>query len=545
MSLRMQDLMLPVIAAGAAAACIRATRGRSRGTSGAVPLGARVASLGWAAALLVLSLLVMSAVYPLFSPNLGGDWFLLAIPLAAALILILRPRLARLAVPATLILFGIYGVTVARDSAFSVFTGVTYGISPVGTGSMQFYLVLPQAYGFLLLGGWLAWRYIDRSSPAARVLFGRLAQPERPGQLWAFLLVPLSIMAGMLLSPNVWLASNLVGIGWTVLGLGCAWGLVRRLPDLAAGLAVAGLVGLGAAGLYVAVGYSGNSWTLPVTHSGYVLDGLVDVTSKSMADLAFAQAIATFGLAVWLVPRAVPSVMRLLGRADAELVSRVQTLTASRAVAVDTAAADLRRLERDLHDGAQARLVALGMNLRALERLIPTSPDAALALVAEARETSTRALTELRELVRGVHPPVLADRGLADALRALALDSPLRIESDIDLPGRLPAPIETACYFAVAELLTNAVKHSGARDARITAEQADGVLRISVTDLGVGGADPAQGTGLAGVERRLATFDGILAVSSPIGGPTMVVIEVPCAISSSLAGSLGHPSQGS
>ena len=171
------------------------------------------------------------------------------------------------------------------------------------------------------------------------------------------------------------------------------------------------------------------------------------------------------------------------------------------------------------------------MHLRAVEKLIPTSPDAALALVAEARETSARALTELRELVRGVHPPVLADRGLADALRALALDCPLRTETEIDLSGRLPASIETACYFAAAELLTNAAKHSGARAARVSAEHRNGVLRIVVTDFGIGGADVAAGSGLAGVERRLATFDGVMAVSSPPGGPTMVVIEVPCVLS--------------
>jgi signal transduction histidine kinase len=134
--------------------------------------------------------------------------------------------------------------------------------------------------------------------------------------------------------------------------------------------------------------------------------------------------------------------------------------------------------------------------------------------------------------VRGMHPPVLADRGLADALRSLALDAPLRIETDIDLPGRLPAPIETACYFAVAELLTNAAKHSGAREGRLSAAHRDGKLRITVTDLGLGGADPARGTGLAGLEKRLAAFDGIVAVSSPVGGPTIVVLEVPCASSS-------------
>jgi len=261
--------------------------------------------------------------------------------------------------------------------------------------------------------------------------------------------------------------------------------------------------------------------------------GAVLVDSQATADAAGVQGLALLALGTWLAPQTFPFVRRKLGGApDAELTRRVERLTRSRAVAVDTASADLRRLERDLHDGAQARLVALGMSLRAAERLIPTSPDAAVALVAEARETSVKALTELRELVRGVLPPVLADRGLADAVRALALDSPLHVDTDINLPGRLPAPVETACYFAVAELLTNAVKHSGARDARISMSHADRLLRIEVTDFGLGGADPAKGSGLAGVERRLATFDGILAVSSPAGGPTIVVMEVPCAMSS-------------
>jgi signal transduction histidine kinase len=172
------------------------------------------------------------------------------------------------------------------------------------------------------------------------------------------------------------------------------------------------------------------------------------------------------------------------------------------------------------------------MSLRAAEKLIPDSPQAAQSLIAEAIATSSKALTELRDLVRGILPPVLADRGLADAVRALALDTPLHTETDIDLPGQLDAPIESACYFAVAEALTNAVKHSGARHVQIRMRHAGGLLRIEVTDDGCGGADPAAGTGLAGLERRLGTFDGILAVSSPPGGPTLIVIEVPCALSS-------------
>jgi signal transduction histidine kinase len=237
-------------------------------------------------------------------------------------------------------------------------------------------------------------------------------------------------------------------------------------------------------------------------------------------------------MAAWMFPRTVVQHGRLLTAAEPnlELEGRVQRLTETRDHALHNAASELRRIERDLHDGAQARLVALGMNLRAVERMLPGSPDAALALVAEARETSVRALNDLRDLIRGICPPVLADRGLGHAVRALALDTPLPVVLDVDLPGRVSAPVETACYFAIAELLANAVKHSGARQVQLRIWHASGVLRIEVSDDGVGCADPANGTGLQGIERRLGTFDGILAVSSPPGGPTMIVMEVPCAL---------------
>lgn len=224
------------------------------------------------------------------------------------------------------------------------------------------------------------------------------------------------------------------------------------------------------------------------------------------------------------------------------LNARVEQLTLTRAAVIDAVAAEFRRLERDLHDGAQARLVALGINLRTAEKLIKTSPDDAAGLVAECREASAKALTELRDLVRGVYPPVLADRGLADAIESLALDCPVRAVTDISLDGRPSAPVESAVYFAVAEALNNAAKHAQARTIliRLSHDATDeddaggrsGMLRAEVHDDGIGGADPASGTGLAGLERRLATFDGILAVSSPVGGPTTVVIEVPCELSS-------------
>jgi signal transduction histidine kinase len=216
----------------------------------------------------------------------------------------------------------------------------------------------------------------------------------------------------------------------------------------------------------------------------------------------------------------------------AELALRVQQLTETRTEALDTGATEIRRIERDLHDGAQARLVAMGMTLDAAGQIIDTNPDAARALLYEARDASVKALAELRDLVRGIHPPVLADRGLADAIRALALDSPMRIHLASDLAGRPPAPIESAAYFAVSELLANVSKHAEARQTWVDIRHTDGMLRIGVTDNGHGGADPARGTGLRGIERRLAAFDGVLAVSSPPGGPTAVTMEIPCALSS-------------
>lgn len=237
---------------------------------------------------------------------------------------------------------------------------------------------------------------------------------------------------------------------------------------------------------------------------------------------------------------ATPALVRARARVDralltdraAQLRQRVQTLTETRADTVDASAAELRRIERDLHDGAQARLVSLGMSLGLADEILADDPEAAKRLLAEARETTTAALGDLRSVVRGIHPPVLADRGLGGAVEALALDMPLRVTVTLSLPQRLPAPVESAAYFAVAECLANIGKHSGAGRAWVRAGHADGVLSVEVGDNGVGGADLARGTGLRGIDRRLAAFDGTLSVSSPRGGPTVVSMEVPCAFSS-------------
>ncbi|MEU6964579.1 sensor histidine kinase [Streptomyces chrestomyceticus] len=236
-----------------------------------------------------------------------------------------------------------------------------------------------------------------------------------------------------------------------------------------------------------------------------------------------------------------PYVLRLHARitrpllaptAKAEMGLRVEHLARTRTDAVDSSAAEIRRIERDLHDGAQARLLAMGMKLDAAESLLDDNPEAVRTLLAETRDASMRALEELRDLVRGIHPPVLADRGLVDAVRSLALESRLQAQVTADLPSRPEPAVESAAYFAVCELLTNATKHSGAQRVLIDIQYRSGALAVSVTDDGNGGAglEPENGSGLRGIQRRLAAFDGTLGISSPAGGPTVVSFQVPCAL---------------
>ncbi|MFE7560489.1 histidine kinase [Kitasatospora sp. NPDC057500] len=223
----------------------------------------------------------------------------------------------------------------------------------------------------------------------------------------------------------------------------------------------------------------------------------------------------------------------LLGPTErSRLALRVEQLTETRLEVTEAQAAELRRIERDLHDGAQARLVAVSLRLGAVAALIDRDPARAKTVVTETQENVAQALQELRDLVRGIHPPVLAERGLAEGLRALALDVPLRVDVRAELPGRAEAPVESALYYAVSEALTNAVKHAGARHAAVDLVHADGRLRAEVTDDGRGGADPGRGTGLRGIQRRLAAFDGTLTLVSPPGGPTRLTMELPCALSS-------------
>jgi signal transduction histidine kinase len=268
--------------------------------------------------------------------------------------------------------------------------------------------------------------------------------------------------------------------------------------------------------------------------------GLVTLDTQAEMFLQWIPGLVCLALGWWVSPALMTARAHidraLLRPARTEaLEERVATLEETRAESVDHSAAELRRIERDLHDGAQARLVALGMSLGLADELIANNPEEAKRLLSEARNVTTAALGDLRSVVRGIHPPVLADRGLAGAVQALALDMPIPVVVTVRLDGRPQAPIESAAYFGVAECLANVGKHSRAKHAWIDLGYGDGRLRIEVGDDGSGGASLDAGTGLAGVARRLAAFDGSMSVSSPAGGPTVVSMELPCVLNSTTA----------
>lgn len=244
----------------------------------------------------------------------------------------------------------------------------------------------------------------------------------------------------------------------------------------------------------------------------------------------------------------------------ARLAARVRALTETRADAIAAHGAELRRIERDLHDGAQARLVALSLRIGLAQRAFDRDPDSARKLMEDAQDQAEQALTELRHVVRGIHPPILTDRGLTGAVRALAAGSGLevtvRVEGLLDSGGsgggrgvegsgaagpsggpggvagsrgyRAPAAVEAAAYFAVAEALTNVVKHSRSPRASVELVRLRNGLRAVVRDEGLGGADESAGSGLLGIRRRVAALDGVVSVDSPAGGPTTIAVELPC-----------------
>ena len=236
--------------------------------------------------------------------------------------------------------------------------------------------------------------------------------------------------------------------------------------------------------------------------------------------LARALVVVDVLLARWLLGNA--------GREEVErLEERVEALTQTRVATVDSVEVERRRIERDLHDGPQQRLVAIAMDLGMARERLGRDPDGARELLDKAHAASKEAITEMRQVARGIHPPVLTDRGLDAALSALAARSPVPVQVRVDVPVRPSPTLEAIAYFCVSEALTNVAKHSRATAARVDVRGDDRWLEVHVSDNGVGGADESRGTGLHGLGDRVRAVDGAISVSSPPGGPTAVVVRLP------------------
>ncbi|MBT2544724.1 sensor domain-containing protein [Streptomyces sp. ISL-44] len=298
--------------------------------------------------------------------------------------------------------------------------------------------------------------------------------------------------------------------------------LVSPLAAAAGALVVLAWV-LGAAGAAV---YAWG-WTLPSSdlHLEYdvitVGGGLLLLSAPWLA--ALATRLDAFAAAALLGPNR-----------SRELARRVEDLAESRAGILDAADLERRRIERDLHDGAQQRLVALAMNLGIARATLTDLPPEVKAVIDEAHREAKEAIEELNSLVRGLHPAVLEDRGLDAALSGIAARAPFPVELAVDIGTRPGATIEAVAYFVVSETLANVAKHARADRCRVRVERVPGrrgdLLRLTVTDDGVGGADPARGTGLVGLRKRVGSVDGTIMITSPLGGPTVITVELPCGL---------------
>ncbi|ATY14760.1 sensor histidine kinase [Amycolatopsis sp. AA4] len=256
------------------------------------------------------------------------------------------------------------------------------------------------------------------------------------------------------------------------------------------------------------------------------------VNSWPLAALCVFSGLVMIALTFWASPLArwqALATRAFLGtKPGAALTDRVVELTATRAAALEAHGAELRRLERDLHDGTQARLSAVVLQLGIADQLFEGNPAKARELLGKAQDAATEALAELRTVVRSIHPPLLTDRGLDGAITALADRCAVPCTVDVRSSARRPAAVEAAGYFIVAEALANVTKHSGAKHASITLDGTVDTLRIRIRDDGRGGADESQGSGLAGIRKRAEAFDGTVTLTSPPGGPTVLEVELPC-----------------
>ncbi|MFF4381212.1 sensor histidine kinase [Kitasatospora sp. NPDC001547] len=223
--------------------------------------------------------------------------------------------------------------------------------------------------------------------------------------------------------------------------------------------------------------------------------------------------------------------LALLGTSRSQrLQQRVEHLSESRTELIDAVDAERRRIERDLHDGTQQRLVSLAVTLGLAKATLTDLPDEARAMIAEAHREAKEAIAELNDLVRGLHPAVLEDRGLDAALSGLAARVPVPVRLRVDLDERAAPTVESVAYFVVSEALTNVTKHAGATRVDVAVKQIGRMLRVNITDDGIGGADASTGSGLSGLAKRVGSVDGVLHLSSPLGGPTTIAVELPCGL---------------
>jgi signal transduction histidine kinase len=272
-------------------------------------------------------------------------------------------------------------------------------------------------------------------------------------------------------------------------------------------------------------------WALPQgfyvgsdTYRLWVIDTPIEYAAVVLAG------VVVLLITPWVV-RGLATANRMLvrGMIGSDVFARERTLTETRAAAVDLAAEDRRRIERDLHDGVQQRLVSVAMDLGRAKEKMDTDPERAKELVTEAHDEAKLAITEVRDLARGIHPAVLTDRGLDAALSALAARSPVPVDVRVDVAERPPASVEAAAYFVVSEALTNVAKHAKASKASVTVRRSGDRLTVQVQDDGVGGAEVVEGSGLAGLRDRVQALDGEMHLLSPEGGPTVLMVEIPCA----------------
>ncbi|MEV7175883.1 sensor histidine kinase [Kitasatospora sp. NPDC093679] len=318
--------------------------------------------------------------------------------------------------------------------------------------------------------------------------------------------------------------------GWARrLRAGMTWRQTLHHVVMAPLFATAGLLAMAVwgAGLVMATFFLW-IWALPPNGpmrpgSGWTTDGGL-VTAAGAALLL----LGPWAFA-WIARTDERTTRALIGRNRAEVLEeRVERLAVSRAGVVDAADAERRRIERDLHDGAQQRLVSLAMNLGLARRTLTDISAEAMQVIVEAHEEAQAAIEELRDLVRGLHPVVLEDRGLDAALSGIAARSPVPVRMDVDLDGRVAPAVEAVAYFTVSEALANAAKHARASRVDLSVRRTGDRLRIVIGDDGIGGADPSRGSGLTGLRKRAASVDGTLTVISPLGGPTTLTVELPC-----------------